>query len=35
MSGASGTLPVGLVKCTQAVEHNKATFSDLSVVLRY
>ena len=33
MSGASGTFPVGIVLCNQAVEHNLVTFSELSCML--
>ena len=34
ISGTSNILPVGVVMCTQAGEHNQATFSDLSVAVR-
>ena len=30
---AFSILPVGMVMCAQAIEHNEVTFSDLSVVV--
>ena len=33
ISGASGTLLVGMVMCTQAFENNEATLSDLSIAV--
>ena len=33
ISGASGILPVGVVTCTWAGEHDEAAFSDLSVAV--
>ena len=33
--GASSILPVGMVMRIQAVEHDKAVFSDLSLALRW
>ena len=32
--GVSGILPVGMVMCSQAGEHNEAAFSDSGVVIR-
>ena len=34
ISGASGILPVGMVMCTLAGEHNKATFSELFITVQ-
>ena len=34
ISGASDILPVGMVMCSQAVEHDKAAFFNLSIAVQ-